>query len=326
MPATPALPSILIVTPYLAAANNGNWRTADRWARLLRGAGHEVIVQADANGADTAKADCMIALHARRSHPSVVAWRQRRGRQPLVVAMTGTDLYRDLPGGDGDAADSIEAADALIVLQPDALTFVPPVHRRKAHVVFQSARALRPCEKPSSRLNCIMVGHLRPEKDPRTAFEAWRRIPPQEPVYLRHAGSPLDPDLAAAATALMQADRRYRWLGPVPHPAARQAIKRAHLLLVPSLMEGGANVVVEAITSGTAVLGSRMSGNVGMLGADYSGLFTVGSSDELAALLLRCRREPGFLRRLEVHCAARAGHFSPAAEQQALSNMLQRLL
>lgn len=326
MPAKSVAPSILIVSPYLAAANNGNWRTAARWARLLERCGYQALVQADADGPAARAAACMIALHARRSHPAIRSWRASGPARPLIVTLTGTDLYGDLPAGNADCAASLDAADALIVLQDDAVNHLPARHRGKAHVVFQSAPLLRTAVKPGTRLNCVMVGHLRAEKAPLTALAAWRLLPADEPIYLRHLGDALDPDLGKAATAMMANDRRYRWLGAVPHPAARQAIRRAHLLLVPSVMEGGANVVVEALTAGTAVLGSRMSGNVGMLGARYPGLFEVGDSAQLAALLLRARHEPAFLARLESTCGRKAPRFAPAAEQRALHRLVARML
>ena len=79
-------------------------------------------------------------------------------------------------------------------------------------------------------------------------------------------------------------------------------------------MEGGANVVVEAITSGTAVVGTRMPGNVGMLGNDYPGYFAVGDPAALAGLVSRASRDPAFLRELERGCLKRAHLFTPAAE------------
>jgi glycosyltransferase involved in cell wall biosynthesis len=117
---------------------------------------------------------------------------------------------------------------------------------------------------------------------------------------------------------LATVDPRVKWLGPRAHPRTRQAIKRAHLLIVPSRMEGGANVVVEAVTCGTPVLASRMSGNVGMLGADYPGYFPVGGTAELAALVARAARDRSFLALLDTCCRQRAPRFAPAAEASAL--------
>jgi putative glycosyltransferase (TIGR04348 family) len=321
--------TVLLVTPYLAAANNGNWRTAARWARLLS-PHFRVIVQAADAPVDTgpaARADALIALHARRSHAAIAAWRALHPRQPHAVVLTGTDLYRDWPQGDPDTLDSVHHADALFVLQDDALAQLPSTLRPRARVIFQSARSLRPWpRKRADRLHCVLVAHLREEKDPATAFAAWRALPPTLPATLTVIGAALDPTLGQAVSDLAGADRRVQWLGPRAHPWTRQSIKRAHLLLVPSRMEGGANVVVEAITAGTAVLGSRMSGNVGMLGRDYQGYFEVGDGAGLAALVTRCTGDRPFLQRLERQCGLRAPLFSPLAEAAALRAGVEAML
>jgi putative glycosyltransferase (TIGR04348 family) len=322
-------PTLLLVTPYLAAANNGNWRTAARWSRLLS-PHYRTIVQAATEPVAmgrAANAEAMIALHARRSHAAIAAWRALRPGQPHAVVLTGTDLYRDWPAGDADTHDAMDHADALFVLQDDALAQLPPALQRRTHVVFQSARSLQPWpQKRDDRLHCVLVAHLREEKDPATAFNAWRALPRALPATLTVIGAALDPALGQAANELAAADPRVQWLGPRAHPWTRQAIKRAHLLLVPSRMEGGANVVVEAVTAGTAVLGSRMSGNVGMLGSDYQGWFDVGDAAGLAALVTRCAGQRVFLHHLEHQCALRAPLFSPQAEAAALHEGVKALL
>ena len=89
-------------------------------------------------------------MHARRSHAVIARWRDRFPDRPLAVALTGTDLYRDLPD-DPEARDSLMLADRLIVLQSDAVNALPPAHRDKARVVYQSARYLAPASKPAAR-------------------------------------------------------------------------------------------------------------------------------------------------------------------------------
>ncbi|MCC7327274.1 MAG: TIGR04348 family glycosyltransferase [Burkholderiales bacterium] len=317
----PRPPTLLLVTPYLADANNGNWRTAARWARLLA-PDYRVIVQAATQlvtEASAADAVAMVALHARRSHAAIASWRAAYPDRALLVTMTGTDLYRDLPAGDHDALASIKIADRVLVLQDDAIEHLPVAVRAKARVVYQSARTLTPWpRKRSDRLHCALVAHLRPEKDPATAFAAWRRLAPALPITLTIVGAGLDAPLARAASELEAADARVRWLGPRTLAWTRQAIKRAHLLIVPSLMEGGSNVVVEAVTAGTALLASRMSGNVGMLGADYPGYFEVGDAAGLAALAERALVDRAFLADLEARCRRRAARFAPAAEARLL--------
>jgi putative glycosyltransferase (TIGR04348 family) len=267
----------------------------------------------------------MIALHARRSRPAIEAWRRQRGEAPLVVVLTGTDLYRDLPAGDVDTRRSLDDADRIVVLQQDAVRHLPPEVRRKVDVVHQSARTLKPfADKRTDRLNALLVAHLRPEKDPQTLFDAWRSVPRELPMSLAVIGAPLDAKLGDAARALAHDDARVQVLGARPHAWTRQAIKRAHLVVVPSRMEGGANVIVEAITAATPVIASRVSGNVGMLGEAYPGYFAPGDPAALAASLVRACRQPDWLAALRGACMQRAHLFDPDAERAALADVLAR--
>jgi putative glycosyltransferase (TIGR04348 family) len=314
---------LVIVTPYTAAANNGNWRTAARWAHLL--SSHCRVIVQSVDEFSPGRADAMIALHARRSRNAIAAWRTRRDKAPLIVTLTGTDLYRDVPQRNAAALASLRDADRLIVLQADALKGLADDARRRADVVYQSARALAPWPRKSlQRLHCIFVAHLRAEKDPVTVFEAWRRLPREADVTLTIVGEALDPVLGDAARALAARDGRVRWLGPRPHGWTRQAIKRAHVLICASRMEGGANVVVEAVTAGTPVVASRMAGNTGMLGSDYAGYFEVGDAQALAALLLRAWHAPQLRASLQAQCALRAPLFMPDAERAGLLGALER--
>jgi putative glycosyltransferase (TIGR04348 family) len=316
-------PSIVIVTPHAAGANNGNWRTATRWARMLR-EHYRVIVQAQPAPQTLAPADCLVALHARRSHASIRAWHQRNPGRPSVLVLTGTDLYRDLPK-DLDARDALAIADRLVVLQEEAVRALAGEHRGKARVVYQSARALQPAAKPSSPFRCLFVGHLRGEKDPMTAVRAWTHLPPELPVRLTLIGGVLDQALAEALRALVAREPRARWLGARPHGWTRQAIKRAHLLIVPSRMEGGANVIAEAVTAGTPVLASRVPGNIGMLGRRYRGYFPPGDAARLARLIQRCRDDALFYRALRQECRARRALFAPARERAALLQLIREV-
>lgn len=310
-----------IVTPGTREANNGNWRTARRWAQFLAGVA-KPIVQSEWNGEP---ADVAIALHARRSAASIERMKASRPGMPLVVALSGTDLYRDLPSS-AEARRSLELADRIIALQDDAIAHVPREHRGKCEVIYQSSTSLRSARKRAGRLDCVAVGHLRGEKDPRTLWTALLKVDPALPIRVRHIGEALDPALAAEARAAMKADPRYRWIGPLPHGLARCAIRDAHLLVHPSLMEGGANVIVEAITSGTPVLASRVSGNVGMLGGNHPGYFAVGDAGGLADLLASLLEHPEELRELRRACEQRRPLFAPARERQALRRLVLGLL
>jgi putative glycosyltransferase (TIGR04348 family) len=324
MRSTSTASTVLIVTPFLAAANNGNWRTAARWSERLSPHYRVIVQAADAPLPDAA--DVLIALHARRSHAIVARWRAQ-ARGPLIVTLTGTDLYRDVPRQDADALASLDAADRLIVLQDDALGALASRHRAKADVVYQSAPSLpRWPAKSGARLSCVFVGHLRLEKDPVTVLRAWKELSREAPIAVAIIGEGLDDALTREVRDAAAADLRIRWLGALSHARTRQAIRRAHVLICSSQMEGGANVVVEAVTAGTAVLASRISGNVGMLGSDYRGFFEPGSAEDLSRLLERCLAERTFVEALEHQGAARAPLFTPDAERRALRAVVERAL
>jgi putative glycosyltransferase (TIGR04348 family) len=315
------LPTLALVTPAMASANNGNWQTAQRWARLLR---DHYVVRLMAQWSDGDEA-LMIALHARRSAASAAAWHSRfGGRRPLVVVLTGTDLYRDI-AEDVSAQTSLALAQRLVVLHEAGVQDLPAPCRHKAVVCLQSVKARPALIKTTRHLRALMVGHLREEKSPQTYFEAVRLLAQRPDIRLDHIGGPLDATLAAQAQALMQTHPNYRWLGALPHESTRRRIQAAHVLVHSSRMEGGAHVVIEAVSSGTPVLASRIPGNLGLLGTDYRGYFDWGDAKALVTLLERARDDAAMLPALQAQCAARAGRFQPAHERQTLLRLLADL-
>jgi putative glycosyltransferase (TIGR04348 family) len=311
-------PVLCLVTPVNAKANNGNWQTTRRWCQMLGQAFEVQVVQ----HWDGTPADAMLALHARRSAASIHAFAAAHPDRTLVVALTGTDLYRDIDV-DTDAKRSLQLATRLIVLHETAPDDVPLPHRAKVVVCFQSTPARATLPKTSQRLRAVLVGHLRSEKDPLTAMRAMQHLQARHDIVVDHIGEALDTALGLAAQACAQQHTNYRWLGGMTHPQALQRIQRAHVLVHPSVMEGGAHVVMEAVRCGTPVIASRMPGNVGLLGQDYAGYFPVGDDAALAAMLVRARDEPKFLALLQRQCAARARLFEPALEARTLLKVMR---
>jgi putative glycosyltransferase (TIGR04348 family) len=313
--------SLVIVTPALAQANNGNWQTAHRWARLLRPA-YRVRLAEQWDGGDEA---LLIALHARRSAASVAAWRAAHPARPVLLVMTGTDLYRDI-AGDAAAQRSLVLADALVVLNELGPRQLPQALRAKAQVVLQSCAARAPQAHTRRHLRALMVGHLRDEKDPRCYWRAARRLAGRADIRLDHIGAALDPALGEEAAALAATQANFRWLGGLAHEAVRRRIQAAHVLVHASRMEGGAHVVIEAIRSGTPVLASRIDGNLGLLGEGYEGLFEPGDDAGLATLLAQARDDADMLARLTAQLAPRAALFAPEAERATLRRLVGALL
>ena len=266
----------------------------------------------------------MIALHARRSAASIHAWAAQQPDKPLIVVLTGTDLYRDIQLN-ADARQSLLVATHLVVLQEAGVSVLPTAVQHKARVIFQSAPRLKPAAKPVKRFTAVMVGHLRDEKDPLTFMTA-ARLCNAPNIYYQQIGDGLDAALANTARLTAADQPNYQWLGGLPRALTRQYIKRAHVLVNSSIMEGGAHVILEAVQSGTPVLASHISGNVGMLGPDYAGYFEVGDAAALAALVRRCTAEPTFLVHLKNQCEKRSELFEPALEKRLVLNLLASAL
>ena len=313
------LPRVHIVTPALAAANNGNVRTAERW--------HAFLAPIAACELSTAwhgePADLLVALHARRSADSIARFRATHPSRPIALVLTGTDLYRDIDE-DASARHSLECASALVVLQDDGPARLDASARAKTRVIVQSAPSLVLPPRPPGSEEFVAVGHLREEKDPLTLMAAARLAGPA--IRIAHVGAALDPALGAEATRTMQACPGYRWLGALDHAAARRRMARAIALVHPSRLEGGANVVIEALRSRVPVLASHIDGNQGLLGHDYDGYFEAGDARGLATLMRRFRQDADFASHLAAQGTLLAPRFRPALERAAVRGLVVDLL
>lgn len=314
--------NIQIITPAPAGSRAGNNVTASRWARLLTDLGHEVEVTRDLSGAP----DLLVALHARRSADFIERFHREWPRRPLLVALTGTDLYHDLPTSH-EARQSLDRATRIVVLQPRAVDALDEPHwREKAEVIFQSAVASSSRLPPDPEFfDVCVVGHLREVKDPFRTAAAARLLPPDSRIRVTQIGAALSPEYAQRAEQEERENARYRWLGDLPQDEAQRLLARSRLLVLTSQLEGGANVISEALAIGVPVVSSRISGSVGILGDDYPGYFTTGDTAELARLLRKLETDPGAYRKLEARCEALRPLVDPNRERAAWSTLLQRL-
>ena len=169
-----------------------------------------------------------------------------------------------------------------------------------------------------------MLAGVRAVKDPACAAEATGLLPHHSRIVLDHFGPGREPELEEKLRGYTSA--RYRWHGTIRRRDALCRLARARVLVCPSLQEGGANVVTEALAQGTAVLASNVGGTVGLLGEDHPGLFPAGDSTALATLLQRCEEDPGFLSDLEERSQRRAWMTAPERELEGWRELLQDLL
>jgi putative glycosyltransferase (TIGR04348 family) len=320
--AQPAKPSVVIVSPALASANNGNWQTAKRYRQLLK-AQFRVRLVSEWKG--TKSDNVLIALHARRSFPSIAAWHGVHGVNGLVVVLTGTDLYRDIQH-DSQAQQSLEFATRLVVLQSMGLDELPAPFKAKTSVLLQSTTPRVTLPKTRRYIRAVMVGHLREEKSPRTLFEAAALLAQQRDIHIKHIGAEHDQVLANMAHQTAALYPHYQFTGALTYSETRRQIQRAHVLVHTSVMEGGAHVIMESICSGVPVIASCIPGNMGMLGQDYAGLFPVGDAKALADMLIRFRHDTEFEELLKNQCALRAPLFSAEHERNGLLKIIKMVI
>jgi len=314
---------VALICPVPPGSRLGNRITALRWQRILRELGHRPFI---ATAHPSRDFDAMIALHARKSAEAVRVSRQTHPTRPIALALTGTDLYHDIHH-DLAAQRSLQLADRLIVLHSGARRELPLRLRHKVLLVPQSAPKVRGKPRPpaTDTFDVAVVAHMRKVKDPLRTARAARLLPADSRIRVLHAGRPLSDEMKRAALLEQQANPRYRWLGELPRWKARALIARSRLLAVTSEMEGGANVVSEALAADTPVIASRIPAMEAILGRSYPGLFPVGSTEALARLLSRAERDPTFLEELRRRCRARRGVVSPARERAALRRLLAEL-
>ena len=282
---------IQLITPAPLRLNNGNKITALRWARILRQLGHQVIVRQSYDGA---RCDLLIALHARRSYPSIEKFHRLHPELPLFVVLTGTDLYRDIRS-DGNAKRSLELATRLVALQKMALIELPRHLHAKTRVIYQSAEPYRARTNSKKRtFEVCLIGHLREEKDPLRAALAARRLPPESRIRVVHLGLALDPRLekqarAEATQPSLPLARRAAPLEDAADPGAERS--RGHHVTHGREFQcfvGSAGF----IGAGRGLKDTRLDRDFGQ---ELSRYFPVGNTQRLANLLREAKATKNFI-------------------------------
>ena len=314
--------AVLVAAAHLGR-QSGNSVTAIRWQAILQDLGWQTVLR---NQSDGETADLMIALNAYRSAESVLRFRDQYPHKPLVVALTGTDIYRFFGPDQEKMSAAIAAADRLVVLNRLASDTVASDQRHKCFVILESAEPLTAERRPLARhFDVCVVGHLRQEKDPLLPARAVRSLPSSSRIRVRHYGRAHNEEWAAAARHEMGHNARYTWFGEVPRWQIRLALSTSRLMAVSSIMEGGPNCLSEAIVAGLPAVATDIDGCVGVLGEDYPGYFPVGDGNALRELLLHAEQDSAYLSELEKAVAMIAPQFTRERERQRWARLLNEL-
>ncbi|MBF0237491.1 MAG: TIGR04348 family glycosyltransferase [SAR324 cluster bacterium] len=314
---------VLIVTPASAGSRKGNRITTLRWGRILRELGCRVAIS---ERYERQSCDVLIALHALKSHESILKFQTLRGGRPLILVLTGTDLHHDIHHS-AEARLSMEWAERIVVLHELGIPALSPENQVKTRLIYQSCIPLT--QQPAKNrewFDICVVGHMRAVKDPFRTADASRLVTQDIPLRILHAGEPLSADMEQRLFKETQENPRYQWLGNLQSWKTRRLIAKSQAMVISSLMEGGANVVSEACVLGTPVLASRIDGNIGLLGSDYQGYFPAQDTKALALLIEKIVTQPDFLQKLREHVTRRGTLFTPENEKNALKNLLNEVI
>ncbi len=314
---------ISLITPAPRHSRTGNRVTALRWARILRGLGHRVTIEKEYRGR---RCDLMVALHARRSFDSINRFRSAHPELPVILALTGTDLYGDIHT-DALAQRAIGMATRFIVLQPLGAVQLPEGMRKNVRVIYQSLNPPRgKVSRKKSVFEVCVLAHLRKVKDPLRAAAAARMLAPSSKIQVIHIGGALSVEMEKRASAEAAANPRYRWLGETPRWKALRILSRCRIHVLSSEMEGGANAVTEAIACSVPTLSSKIDGSIGLLGEDYPGYFPFGDTRALASLLERAETDPAFYEALSERSERLRPIADPLRERRSWEDLLREIL
>ncbi|MGC6425475.1 MAG: glycosyltransferase [Akkermansiaceae bacterium] len=305
---------ICVASPYPLSDLKGNSVTTERIVKILRKAGLDTR---GSHGFDGLATDALIALHAKKGAQAVVDYREAFPDGKLIVLLTGTDLYDDFPKGLG--FESLEAADFIAITHEESRAMIPERFQEKVVVVPSSLEMPDISAAPESPPFAIsVVGHLRPVKRSFLTIEAVAKNPDWE-VEVWQLGEALDEESAATACAWQKKDSRYRWFGGLPREEGLRKCAASSLTVNSSILEGGANAVLEAMTMGVPILASHIPGNIGLLGTEYPGYFQEG---EIESKLAEILKNPSQLNQWTDLAAERLPVFSRESEREAWMKLL----
>ena len=313
---------IEIVTPAPPGTLHGNRITALRWHQFLMRLNYQSTVTEQWSGKSC---DVLIALHGLRSHDSIRAFKKTHPDRPVVLIMTGTDIYRDLKNSK-KVIQSMEMADAIVVLQSEAIDSLPKQFHPKVRVIYQSIKSISRKVPPKRHFLASIIGHLRSEKDPFCAAQSLKLLSPDSKIQLIQLGQAMSPDFKKEAISLHKNIERYQWLGQVSHSKTLQWLSCSHVMIISSVMEGGAHVVSEAIAIGIPVIASDIPGNRGLLGNSYPAYYPVGDQVALSELLNKVETNPVFYQKLCKAIAGRQKITKPELEQESIQKLIKSLV
>ena len=289
---------IKIFSPTRDKVVTGNYVTAKRYAYHLQNLGHKVFTcngfEEKVNGEGVR---CAFVLHAEKGFPVVKELAAKN--IPVVLVLTGTDLYKDVISTKKSKRDnclrSIQIASAIVVLHENAasdLLKVVSIPRDRIFVVLQSVVDFKKRTfffKKKNYYKILMLSNIREEKGIIVAISGFleflKNIDARTKFTLDHIGGVLDQDYFKKITNLLEGVKSVSFLGSIEKGKLQTMLASYDLLLHSSFIEGGSLVIQEAQNAGLPIIASDISCHTALLGSTYVGLHSVGAAKDVSEKL-----------------------------------------
>lgn len=202
------------------------------------------------------------------------------------------------------------------------------LHRRKMTVLSNGVAVPErlPERREDPRFTVLGVGSLRREKGFENLIEAFSG-------FLNRTGA--DAELVIAGKGILQEGlqqhvsalgltERVRLIGELSHEEVYDWYRTAGCFVLSSISEGNPNVVLEALSQGTPVIATAVSGAEDIVEDGVSGLLVPpGSARALSEALERLYADPSLREQLGRNAFERAKQFSFDAHMQGLREILR---
>jgi L-malate glycosyltransferase len=283
----------LLLAPTAPPRLTGNAVTVERISSLLAKAGvicRIVDLSATPAGALAEIArnfqpDLIHAFHAYKAGPCGFAL-ARDLAVPLLITMTGTDIYGDLESADTrEEVLQVLGASARITVfntQARSVLFHCGIDRRTVSVVHQSVSLPANAETDwRERLGIdreapvfLLLGGIRRIKDFSFALTALAESRKRFPTLrLLIAGPVIEPEEFAKIQTWCTGRSWVALLGEVPRREIRALFATGDVLINTSRSESESNAVLEAMSRGKIVIARDIPGNASLFGGDRRFLF-----------------------------------------------------
>ncbi len=253
-------------------------------------------------------------IHAHfASHPAAVAFViHRLTGIPFSFTAHGSDLHRDRHM----LREKVAAAKTVVAISDynrdviltecdaDDAEKVVVIHCGVDTARFRPRDTPTPFEREEGPFSIVCTGSLHAVKGQRTLIEACRRLRDFGCHFVCHfAGDGPDRDELEAISKQAKLQDRVRFHGQLKQIDLRKLLNDADVVAAPSLptndgrLEGIPVALMEALSSGIAVVASRLSGIPELVRHEETGLLIPPGDDvALAEALLRLSRDPDLRR------------------------------